>query len=208
MKTTTLSVFAALLLCAACKSPTDGQPKATTSAPIQEVSAPVDAATKYSFSAADSKLEWVGAKVTASHDGSFKDFKGSIDLVDGDPTKSRVSVTISTASLVTEPEKLIAHLKNADFFDVEKFPEATFTSTSITSGGAGGSHTVTGNLALHGVTKSVSFPATIQVAGDEVTVQASFGINRKDFGIVYPGAPDDLIKDDVLVRLNIKAKKS
>jgi len=67
---------------------------------------------------------------------------------------------------------------------------------------------VTGNLELHGVTKSITFPATITVQGDTVAVKAEFAINRKDFGIVYPGKPDDLIKDDVLLRLNISAKKS
>ncbi len=208
MKTTTLACSIALALCAACNNnPTEGQPKATAAAPVQEVKAPAGSATKYSFSAADSKVEWVGAKVTASHDGKFGEFKGTVDLVDGDPTKSRVSVSIATASIAVEPAKLNGHLKSPDLLDVEKFPEATFVSTSIASGATGGTHTVTGNLTLHGVTKSISFPATIAVAGDQVTVQASFGINRKDFNIVYPGMPDDLIKDEVLIRLNVNAKK-
>jgi polyisoprenoid-binding protein YceI len=67
---------------------------------------------------------------------------------------------------------------------------------------------VTGNLELHGVTKSITFPATITVQGDAVTVKADFAINRKDFGIVYPGKPDDLIKDEVLLKLNIAGKKA
>lgn len=207
MKNTTLLIASALLF-AACKNPaTEGQPTASAAAPITEVKAPAAAATRYSFSSADSKVEWVGAKVTGTHEGKFTDFKGSIDLVDGDPTKSRVTVEIAAASLSVEPAKLSGHLKNADFFDVEKFPTASFTSTSIAAGGSGGTHTVTGNLTMHGVTKSISFPATITVEGDKVGTSASFAINRKDFGLVYPGAPDDLIKDDVLIRLNLSAKK-
>jgi len=58
------------------------------------------------------------------------------------------------------------------------------------------------------VTKSISFPATIKVRGDTVDVDAEFAINRKDFGIVYPGMPDDLIRDDVLLKLQLRAKKS
>jgi polyisoprenoid-binding protein YceI len=66
---------------------------------------------------------------------------------------------------------------------------------------------VTGNLELHGVTKSITFPATIKMSADAVDVDAEFAINRKDFGIVYAGKPDDLIKDDVLIKLEIRAKK-
>jgi polyisoprenoid-binding protein YceI len=67
---------------------------------------------------------------------------------------------------------------------------------------------VTGNLQLHGVTKSITFPATIKTSGDAVDVDAEFAINRKDFGVVYPGMPDDLIKDDILLHLQIHAKKA
>jgi polyisoprenoid-binding protein YceI len=66
---------------------------------------------------------------------------------------------------------------------------------------------VTGNLTLHGITKSISFPATITVAGDTVNADATFSINRKDFSINYPGKVDDVIRDDVLVKLTIHAPK-
>jgi len=100
-------------------------------------------------------------------------------------------------------------LKTADFFDVAKFPEATFVSTSIKAGGENGAtHTVTGNLTLHGVTKSITFPATISVTGGVATVDANFAINRKDFGINYPGAQDNLIRDDVVMKLTIHANKA
>lgn len=209
MKNTSLLLLSAgaLALFTACNDPAEGQPKATAAAPVTEVKAQAGAAAKYAFSAADSKVEWTGAKVTATHDGKFSDFKGSIDLVDNDPTKSKVSVDITTASLAVEPAKLAGHLKSADFFDVEKFPTASFSSTSIAQGATGGTHTVTGNLTLHGVTKSISFPASIKLEGERVYVLASFAINRKDFNLVYPGMPDDLIKDDVLIKLSIEAKK-
>jgi polyisoprenoid-binding protein YceI len=164
---------------------------------------------KYKFDQAESKVQWVGAKITGKHDGGFGTFEGTIDLVDADPTKSRVSVEITMDSLTADAEQLVGHLKSKDFFEVETYPKSRFTSTAVVAGGDGGaSHTVTGNLELHGVTKSITFPATITVQGDTVAVKAEFAINRKDFGIVYPGKPDDLIKDDVLLRLNISAKKS
>ena len=149
-----------------------------------------------------------GAKVSAKHEGSFATFNGTIALVDNDPTKSTVTADVDVASLTVEPAKLNGHLKSADFLDVAKFPKAKFTSTAIKAGGDNGAtHTVTGNLELHGVTKSITFPAKIKVDGDQVSVDAEFAINRKDFSIVYPGMPDDLIKDDVLIKLALRGKK-
>lgn len=164
---------------------------------------------RYAFSNADSKVAFVGAKITGQHDGGFEVFSGTIDLVDGDPSKSSVSVDIDNASITSDTEKLTKHLKSADFFDVERFPKTQFTSTAIAAGGDGSAtHTVTGELELHGVTKTITFPATIRTAGDRVEVDAEFAINRKDFGIVYPGIPDDLIKDNVPVKLTLRAAKT
>ena len=92
------------------------------------------------------------------------------------------------------------HLKSPDFFDVEKFPTATFKSTAIEKTDDG--HTITGDLTLHGVTKRVSFPATVTVTDGQVTANSEFSINRNDFGIVYPGMPDDLIRDLVVIKLS------
>lgn len=187
--------------------PAKGKTQATTAEPAAVTAAPASAV-KYAFSNADSKIEWVGAKVTRKHDGSFETFNGSVNLVDGDPTKSSVTAEIDVTSVKSDEEKLTGHLKSADLLDVAKFPKATFTSTSIQAGGANGAtHTVTGNFQFHGVTKSISFPATIKTSADAVDVSAEFAINRKDFGVVYPGMPDDLIKDDVLLKLKLQAKK-
>lgn len=199
-----------LLLLACNNDPAKGKTQATVGAASAEtaLNAPAGASTNYAFSNDGSQLAFQGAKVTAKHDGSFGAFRGTIQLVDNDPTKSQVKVEIDTASLAIEPAKLANHLKTPDFFDVEKFPKAHFTSTSLRAGGENGAtHTVTGNLELHGVTKSISFPANIKVAGDAADVDAEFVIKRKDFGIVYPGMPDDLIKEDVLIKLKLHAKK-
>ena len=83
------------------------------------------------LTAENSKVEFTGSKVTGKHDGGFKAFTGTIDLVNTKPEESKVVVDIDVNSLYTEPEDLIKHLKSADFFDVEKFPKAIFTSTKI-----------------------------------------------------------------------------
>jgi len=197
-------------LTAACDNdPSAGKVKAAATSAVSEPARAAAGAVAYQFNNQNSSLAFVGAKVTGKHEGSFEKFSGNVQLVDKAPEKSSVKVDIDMASVQVEPEKLEGHLKSPDFFDVGKHPKASFESTSIKAGGAAGAtHTVTGNLTLHGVTRSISFPATIQVNGDNLTVKAEFAINRKDFGIVYPGMPDDLIKDDVLIQLKLGANRS
>ena len=90
-----------------------------------------------------------------------------------------------------------------DFFNVDQNPTATFAVTSITP--AGDNYQVTGNLNLHGVTKSISFPANISIAADAVKIKAEFAINRRDFNVNYPGMPNDLIRDNVVIKLDVTA---
>jgi polyisoprenoid-binding protein YceI len=181
--------------------------KVTEAVPVQSA-APSAAATKYAFSAADSKLAFTGAKVTRKHEGSFGAFRGTIQLVDNNIEKGSVSVDIEMATLSADEAKLTGHLKSPELFDATKFPNARFVSTSVKAGGdKGATHTITGNLELHGVTKSITFPATIKAHADGVDVDAEFAINRKDFGVVYPGMPDDLIKDEIGIKLQVRSKK-
>lgn len=201
-----ITIFIALLTISACSNPASDAPKAVTGEAGTASSAPA-ASEKYLITPENSKIEFVGAKVTGQHNGSFKKFSGAIEWA-GQPEKSRVSITIDADSIETDTADLTKHLKTADFFDVAKFPQATFQSTEIKPGGAGGAtHTVTGNLTLHGVTKAVTFPATINASPGSITVQANFAINRKDFGINYAGAADNLIRDDVLLKLDVRATK-
>lgn len=200
-------VLTGLLLLAGCGNPATNKSQAVTGEAAQ-VSPQTVKGQKYSITPANSKIEFVGSKVTGSHNGAFQKFSGEVDYT-GDPTTSRVNITIDTDSITTDDAKLTTHLKTADFFDVAKYPQATFVSTAIKPGGErGASHTITGNLTLHGSTKAVTFPATITAAGDAITVDSNFSINRKDFGINYAGAADNLIRDDVVLSLKIRATKA
>ncbi|HSE30558.1 MAG TPA: YceI family protein [Pyrinomonadaceae bacterium] len=201
-----LVAIAALLFFSACNNPASDKPKAVVGEATNASASPVAAAEKYVITPENSKIEFIGAKVTGHHNGSFQKFSGTIDYA-GQIEKSRVSLTIDSSSLETDTPDLTKHLKTSDFFDVAKYPNATFESTEIKPGGDKGSHTVTGNLTMHGVKKSISFPATIGVSAGEITVESSFAINRKDFGISYAGAPDNLIRDDVALSLHVKATK-
>src|SRR5688572_22648179 len=172
-----LTILMGLMSVTACNDPAADQPRATTGAPTQASPQQNVAGAKYVIAPPSSKIEFIGSKVTGKHNGAFEKFSGGIDYA-GTPEKSRVNVTMETDSLTTDDANLTKHLKTADFFDVAKFPQATFASTEIKAGGTGGaSHTITGNLTLHGVTKSVTFPATINVTPDAANVDANFSIN-------------------------------
>jgi polyisoprenoid-binding protein YceI len=200
-------ILSALLLVVGCGNPATNKSQAVTGEAQHAPSAQPAGAQTYVITPENSKIEFVGSKVTGSHNGSFQKFAGEVHYT-GDVNASHVTITIQADSLNTDTPDLTKHLKTADFFDVAKYPEAKFESTAIKAGGdKGASHTVTGNLTLHGVTKSISFPATIAAAPDAVTVDSTFAVNRKDFGINYAGAADNLIRDDVVLTLKIRATK-
>jgi polyisoprenoid-binding protein YceI len=157
----------------------------------------------------NSKVQFTGSKVTGRHEGGFNKFTGAIDLVNEKPEQSSVDIDIETSSVFTDADGLTKHLQTGDFFEVEKHPKASFRSTQIVPDSAKGAnaYTVTGDLELRGVRKSVTFPATIVVTPADVTVNSEFAINRKDFGIVYAGKADDLIRDDVAIKLDLKAPR-
>ena len=204
-----VTILTGLMFVMACNDPAADKSRAVTGEATKVASPPQNVAgQKYVITPQNSKVEFVGSKVTGSHNGSFQKFSGEIDYA-GAPEKSRVSITMDVNSITTDDPKLTEHLKTPDFFDAAKFPEAKFVSTEIKPGGdKGASHTITGNLTMHGVTKAVTFPATISIAPDAATVESNFSINRKDFGINFAGAQDNLIRDDVVIKLTIRATKA
>ena len=121
------------------------------------------------------------------------------------------TATIDMNSTWSDSDNLTGHLKNQDFFDVPKFPTSKFVTTKVAPGGdaklAGSNTMITGNLTLHGVTKQIAFPAKVEVTeAGAVKLESEFAINRKDFGIVYGGKADDLIRDEVVIKLAVKAQ--
>jgi len=208
----TFILFALSLLATGCKDPGAEVTAAKVESPAEAKAAPTPSAqpgslpvTSVAISPSNSKIAFVGAKVTATQLGGFMDFTGKVDV--GTPIESsRIEVTIQTASLYTDEEKLTRHLKSPDFFDVAQFPTATFRSAEITK--TGDEHTISGDLTLHGVTKRISFPATIEADTGKIKANAEFSINRQDYGISYPGMRDDLIRDLVVIKLSLNLPRS
>lgn len=196
-----LLAAAAACLIVGCSDPADNVHKTSASEPKKSASGQSQSSKEYVVRA-ESTIAFTASKVTATHQGGFKNFAGRINVADG-KIVGAPEIKIAMQSTWADNDRLTGHLKSPDFFNVQQFPVATFTATGIEQSGA--PQRVTGNLDLHGVTKSVEFPANIQVASDAVTVKAEFAINRRDFNINYPGRPNDLIRDNVVLKLDIKA---
>ncbi|MCB0735701.1 MAG: YceI family protein, partial [Bacteroidetes bacterium] len=102
--------------------------------------------------------------------------------------------------------KLVGHLKSGDFFQVDSFPTATFEVVSVNG------NTITGNLTIKGITKSIEIPADVQIAENRLTASSSFTINRNDWGITWGSAAqpidflkDNLIKEEIQFDINLVA---
>ncbi|MGH7783206.1 MAG: YceI family protein [Candidatus Binatia bacterium] len=214
MKTLALGLFSLGIFISACEDPAANKPHAnvsnTTITNTATNTTTADAKTEsLAITPENSRIEFTGSKVTGHNDGGFKKFNGTIVVVNEKVEGSKVTVDIETSSLFADQEKLSEHLKSPDFFDVAKFSKANFTSANFVPDTSKGpdNYTVTGDLDLHGQKKSITFPASIKIGPDDVTVNAEFSINRKDFGIVFQNVTNDLIRDDVVIRLNLKAPR-
>jgi len=158
---------------------------------------------QHEVDSAKSSIEFTGAKVTKSHDGGFEKFDGVIVVKDDAVVGTRFSIDLT--STTADAVKLTKHLLGKDFFHTEKYATAVFVSSEIVPAAEPGAvtHDVKGVLDLHGRQRPLSFPASVTVGEAGTTVSATFDINRQNWGIAYPGSPDNLIKDDVQIRLNL-----
>jgi polyisoprenoid-binding protein YceI len=188
----------------------------------------------WKLNVSDSKIEWIGTKVSGYHTGNVPLKHGEVNVKNGEVTGGKFVMDIANMKVegpkgsdTTANNKLLGHLKSADFFDVAVHPEGTFELTGVKpyAGEAvkdsvdprqeeineykvtDPTHLVSGNLTLKGVTKNIEFPARITVSGNTAEAIAKFNIDRKQWGIVYPGKPDDLIRDAIHLGISIKAAK-
>lgn len=148
--------------------------------------------------------------------GQFTGVTGTLKLADGDIAQSSVEATADAASVNTRNADRDKHLKSADFFDVEKFPTLNFKSTAITRLDPG-RLSVTGDLTIHGVTRSVTFavegpstPAKDPWGGTRIGLEAATKISRKDFGLTYNAALETggvLVGDEVTITLDVEFVK-
>lgn len=144
-------------------------------------------------------------------EGKFDAFSGTLHYDAENPEKSWVKATIEVASIDTDSDRRDAHLRSADFFEVEKYPRITFDSTSVVAKGEG--LLVQGDLTMHGAKKSVNFPIRILGVGPHpmregamvAGFQAETTLKRSDFGVDSWTDSANVLGDEVQVRLNVEA---
>lgn len=146
----------------------------------------------------ESSIGFVGEKIIGKKEGTFGKFDGKVTTEKGKPVA--VDFTIDVATVKTDSGGLDSHLKSADFFDVANHPTATFKSTKITPAGDN-AYDIEGLFTLRGNTNPIRFRATTTPDNGKVRVNADFSIDRQKWGVAYAGAPDNLIKDDVAIKL-------
>jgi polyisoprenoid-binding protein YceI len=147
----------------------------------------------YRINGSNSKIAFTGTKPNGKHEGGFKEFKGTATVKDGDLTKAQIKVEIDMTSIFTDTPQVTNHLKTPDFFDVRKYPKATFISSKIEK--KGDDYLVHGKLTMHGVSKDLSFPAKVEATDAGFSLESSFEINRHDWKVSYgPGRVDDMVK--------------
>ena len=148
--------------------------------------------------------------------GSFQKLSGKLEYDAANPTSSSIEVAIESASINTSEPQRDAHLKSADFFDVEKFPVITFKSKQFQKSDDG--FKVTGDLTIHGVTKQVILD--MEAPTDELKdpwgnikmgVSGTTKIKRKDFGLTWNAALETggvVVGDEVSITLDVEFAKA
>ncbi|HQU93996.1 MAG TPA: YceI family protein [Pyrinomonadaceae bacterium] len=188
----------------------------TPTIPVDEKAMKAAETGAYSFDKAHS---FIGFKVKhmglIEVPGFFRDFTGTVNYDSANPTKSSVEFTAKVTSVDTGVAGRDRHLRTADFFDVEKFPDLTFKSTKVEKKGKG--WIVSGDLTMRGVTKPVSIPFEItgfvpggERSGAKIGIAGETTINRRDFGVNYGGnmpSGGPVVADQVKVVLQIEAGK-
>jgi polyisoprenoid-binding protein YceI len=203
--------FLALMgLLASCNNQVEGEKVEATE--TQEVVQDAEAKT-LTVDVATAKMEWQGSKVTGKHNGTVNIKSGSLmvkgtELVGGSFVIDMNS--INTTDLKGDMKaKLDGHLKTGDFFEADKFPEGKFEITGVKAeaGENGATHKVSGNLTLKDKSFGVEIPATITMENGAATISTpQFVINRQNWGINFTGKKDDLISNDMGIKLNFTAK--
>lgn len=176
------------------------------------VATPAQAADKYKFDTVHSQVIFFVSHLGFSmSEGEFLDFDGGFSFDQKNWGNSSVDVTIKTASISLDDKKWDDHMKNEDFFNVEKYPTMTFKSTKVESKD-GKTGTITGDLTLLGVTKPVTLDVTFNKAGAHpfnpkkqlIGFSATGTLKRSEFGMNY-ALP--AVGDEVEIRIEVEAEK-
>jgi polyisoprenoid-binding protein YceI len=217
MKTSFLKIFAvvALISFASCG---DKAKEAPTTAKEEAAVAEITAVT-YMANTDKSMIEWKGFKPTGSHNGTIAITEGNVNVNAGTIESGSFAIDMNSIVVTDIPAedegngKLVGHLKNSDFFDVETYPSAKFEVTAIET--IEGKTILSGNLTLKDATNNISFPVATQMNGDLMTLTSdTFTIDRSKWNIkhgsksFFDNLGDKFINDDMELKVTLVASKA
>jgi polyisoprenoid-binding protein YceI len=166
---------------------------------------------KFEIVSTQSNIDWVGRKITGSHNGTIAVKEGELILNNGKLSGGKIIVDVASIKIldITDPTtnaQFAGHLASDDFFSIEKYPEATLEITSVS-----GNH-VEGNLTIKGITRPVGFDAAVNVGGDTLFATGKLMIDRTKYemkfrsGNFFKDLGDTLIYNDFELNVSITAK--
>lgn len=142
--------------------------------------------------------------------GRFSEFDLKLSLIDGDWTKSGASFIIQAGSIDTGIKGRDEHLRSADFFDVEKYPEIVFKISEIVEAGEN-TFLARGPFTMHGVTRNLEIPfQVLGVDGNTIGIQVRMKLNRRDFGVgsgFTHSSIENFLADEIDVEINFWTKR-
>jgi polyisoprenoid-binding protein YceI len=158
-----------------------------------------------------SKIDWVGRKVTGAHNGTIAIKEGELVLNNGNLTGGKIIADIASIKIldITDPAtnaQFAGHLASDDFFSSEKYPEAVLEIISVA-----GNH-VNGKLTIKGITQPLDFDVAVNVKGDQLSAMGKLVIDRTLYemkfrsGNFFKDLGDTLIYNDFILNVNITAK--
>jgi polyisoprenoid-binding protein YceI len=211
------SAIAATFLFASCSG--GGESKVEEGA---EAATATAEAKNYTIDPQSSSVEWFAEKVTGKHNGTVAIKSGELKVENEAISAGNFVMDMNTITVLDMPAddeynvKLTGHLKSEDFFNVESAPESSFEVVSVEKieGAAEGAsnYNVKGNLTIKGITKAITFPASVSISGDAVNANAEFEIDRTEWDIKYGSGKffqdigDKAIYDNFKIKFNITAK--
>ncbi|WP_423818415.1 YceI family protein [Salinimicrobium sp. TIG7-5_MAKvit] len=191
----------------------------------QEAAVATEEAMTYEIDTTASTIEWRGTKPTGEHVGTINIEDGTLMATTEEITSGRVVIDMNSITVTDEgmeekdKRSLEDHLKGTvegketDFFNVNKYPTATFEITGVTE--ENGQKVLQGNLTLKEETKNIQFPVNTEINGETITLKSeTFIIDRTNWGVnygsksVFDNLGDKFISDEMELTVNVTARKT
>jgi polyisoprenoid-binding protein YceI len=154
-----------------------------------------------------SKVHFVIKNFGIATGGDFSGLKGDVTFLPGNLSACKFNVSVAASTVDTDNQSRDKDLRSADYFDALKYPDIKIVSTKIdkTNKTETGFYFFTGELTMHGVTKTISFPFHAEKIKDDYLFTGEFEINRVDFGV---GGKSVVLGSKVIISLSVLAKKN